>query len=269
MKWKHSFSPITLEWIYWLSRGPVKVYLCHKPHNTSFLLGVPILLSFLHSSLYRITCGFVLLVHCSEICIFQTTLTWELRSRQSRPLAEGNDYPARVSISQSSLRLGVADDGMWTDVHSCSLQGNCLPFLFSILSFKWLDYQLTYIYAIIEEGGMWDMGWLCKIELPTCFELFISPLIWSKRERQWSYFSLCSTDIIVAAYPASQLIKKFNALCFFLSLLVYRCFLTASWEDMKVLSLILRKGGLIFLLFEFWVWWVSCYEKTKESLRRR
>lgn len=36
--------------------------------------------------------------------------------------------------------------------------------------------------------------------------------------------SLCSISLIVAAYSICKLIKKFNTLCFSLSLLVYRCF---------------------------------------------
>lgn len=84
-----------------------------------------------------------------------------------------------------------------------------------------------------------------------------------------SCFNLYNVGLTVAAYPISKLIKKLNALQFFLFLGGIQMFPSAFWEDVRVLPFLpLRKGGLVFL--KFWFAWhhVYCEGTRKEGLRR-
>ena len=84
-----------------------------------------------------------------------------------------------------------------------------------------------------------------------------------------SCFNLYNIGLTVAAYPISKLIKKLNALQFFLFLGGIQMFPPTSWEDVRVLPFLpLRKGGLVFLKFWFVGHHVYCEGTRKERLRR-
>lgn len=70
------------------------------------------------------------------------------------PLVEGNDYLARVYITQPPLQLGMADDGMRMEVHNCSLQEIAFPSFYPSFLSNWLEYKPAHTCRIMDEKGL-------------------------------------------------------------------------------------------------------------------